>query len=627
MTKLQMRRRTILAAAPMLVAAPYVVRAQGRASPRRPRSCWRSAASPPSITCRSRSRRRKGFFKEAGLDVEINDFQGGAKSLQALMGGSADVVAGAYEHTIRMQQRGQPIMGFALIGRGMQLAIGLRKDVAAKVKGPADIKGMKFGVTAPGSQTNMLVNFWAAKGGLKATDIVAIGVGAGASVVAAIEKGEVDGVSQSDPALTILTEKKLIKIMLDTRTMKGNQELFGGAFPAACLYAQPDLLKKTPNTAQALATAIVRANEWLQTATPADVAKVGARGLSAGRSRGLREVVRRRARDDLAGRPDAGGRHGECAEVPRRRRSEDRGRRRQDQARGHLDQRVRAARRQAQLARRADERRAGARAGRHHLPLRRPRRREAMPTRRSPTPRSNVAKGEFVSVVGPTGCGKSTLLNVAAGLLEPSSGTVEVFGERLLAAEGVNRRAGYMFQADALMPWRIGIDNVIAGLEFRGVARAEALVQGEEWLRRVGLAGFGDRYPHQMSGGMRKRLALAQTLILSPDILLMDEPFSALDVQTRQLMENELLALWAEDRKSVLFITHDLEEAIALSDRVVVLSAGPATRPIGDFRVDLPRPRDVSEIRMTPAFAKLHREIWGAMKEEVLKAYAAQKVA
>jgi NitT/TauT family transport system ATP-binding protein len=184
-----------------------------------------------------------------------------------------------------------------------------------------------------------------------------------------------------------------------------------------------------------------------------------------------------------------------------------------------------------------------------------------------------------------------------------------------------------MFQADALMPWRTGIDNVVAGLDFRGVPRSEARKQGEEWLRRVGLAGFGDRYPHQMSGGMRKRLALAQTLIMRPDILLMDEPFSALDIQTRQLMENELLALWAEDRKSVLFITHDLEEAIALSDRVVVLSAGPGTRPIGDFRIDLPRPRDVSEIRMTPAFLALHREIWGAMKEEVLKAYQRQKAA
>jgi NitT/TauT family transport system ATP-binding protein len=236
-----------------------------------------------------------------------------------------------------------------------------------------------------------------------------------------------------------------------------------------------------------------------------------------------------------------------------------------------------------------------------------------------------VAEGEFVSVVGPTGCGKSTLLNVAAGLLEPSAGRVSVFGERLSAAQGINRRAGYMFQADALMPWRTGLGNVLAGLEFRGMPAAQAATKAEEWLRRVGLAGFGDRYPHQMSGGMRKRLALAQTLILSPDILLMDEPFSALDVQTRQLMENELLALWAEDRKSVLFITHDLEEAIALSDRVIVLSAGPGTRPIGDFKVELPRPRDVSEIRMTPAFLDLHREIWAAMKEEVLKAYQRQK--
>jgi NitT/TauT family transport system ATP-binding protein len=238
-----------------------------------------------------------------------------------------------------------------------------------------------------------------------------------------------------------------------------------------------------------------------------------------------------------------------------------------------------------------------------------------------------VGAGEFVSVVGPTGCGKSTLLNVAAGLLGPSSGSVKVFGEELRAEQGVNRRAGYMFQADALMPWRTGIENVVAGLLFRGVEKDEARRRGEAWLERVGLGGFGARYPHQLSGGMRKRVALAQTLILDPQIILMDEPFSALDIQTRQLMENELLELWSANRKSVLFITHDLEEAIALSDRVVVLSAGPGTHPIGDFRIDLPRPRDVSEIRMTPAFLALHKEIWGAMKEEVLKAYQQQKVA
>jgi NitT/TauT family transport system ATP-binding protein len=233
-----------------------------------------------------------------------------------------------------------------------------------------------------------------------------------------------------------------------------------------------------------------------------------------------------------------------------------------------------------------------------------------------------AAEGEFVCVVGPTGCGKSTLLNVAAGLLQPSSGSVRVAGEPL---NGINRRAGYLFQAEALMPWRSALDNVIVGLEFRGVARAEAVERGNDWLKRVGLSGFGGRYPHQLSGGMRKRVSLAQTFILSPEILLMDEPFSALDVQTRQLMENELLELWSAERKSVVFITHDLEEAIALSDRVVVLSAGPETRPIGEYRIDLERPRDVSEIRLTSRFLELHAQIWHTMKEEVLKGYVQQQ--
>lgn len=230
----------------------------------------------------------------------------------------------------------------------------------------------------------------------------------------------------------------------------------------------------------------------------------------------------------------------------------------------------------------------------------------------------DIADGEFVSVVGPTGCGKSTLLNIAAGLLRASSGEVTVLGEPL---SGINTRAGYMFQAESLMPWRSARDNVMAGLQFRGMARPDAIKRAEEWLERVGLAGFGAHYPHQLSGGMRKRVALAQMLILDPKIMLMDEPFSALDVQTRQLMENELLALWETDKKSVLFITHDLEEAISLSDRVIVLSAGPATHPIGEFIIDLPRPRDVAEIRMTPRFLELHEQIWSAMKQEVLKGY------
>lgn len=230
-----------------------------------------------------------------------------------------------------------------------------------------------------------------------------------------------------------------------------------------------------------------------------------------------------------------------------------------------------------------------------------------------------VGPGEFVSVVGPTGCGKSTLLNVAAGLLAPSTGSVTVFGQPLA---GINARAGYMFQAESLMPWRTALGNVMAGLEFRGVADARA--QAEAWLRRVGLGAFGDRYPHQMSGGMRKRASLAQTLALDPDIILMDEPFSALDIQTRQLMENEVLDLWAAKKKAVLFITHDLDEAIAMSDRVVVLSAGPASHPIGEFAIDIARPRDVAEIKTTARFVELHAAIWAVLREEVLKGYAQQ---
>jgi NitT/TauT family transport system ATP-binding protein len=232
-----------------------------------------------------------------------------------------------------------------------------------------------------------------------------------------------------------------------------------------------------------------------------------------------------------------------------------------------------------------------------------------------------IAAGEFVSVVGPTGCGKSTLLNVGAGLLAPSSGEVKVFGQTL---EGINSRAGYMFQSEALMPWRSALDNVMLGLQYRGMPDAEARALANRWLSRVGLSGFGDRYPHQLSGGMRKRVALAQVLTLDPDIILMDEPFSALDIQTRQLMENEVLALWADKKKAVLFITHDLDEAIAMSDRVVVLSAGPATHPIGEFAIDLPRPRDVAEVRTDPRFVELHSQIWSVLRDEVLKGYAQQ---
>jgi NitT/TauT family transport system ATP-binding protein len=233
--------------------------------------------------------------------------------------------------------------------------------------------------------------------------------------------------------------------------------------------------------------------------------------------------------------------------------------------------------------------------------------------------RLSVADGEFVAIVGPTGCGKSTLLNIAAGLLKPASGAVKIFGAPL---SGLNREAGYLFQADALFPWKTALDNVAIGLEVAGTARDEALERAQAWLTSVGLGGFAGRYPHMLSGGQRKRVGLAQVLIRDPKILLMDEPFGPLDAQTRQIMGNLLLDLWNADRKAVLFVTHDLEEAIALADRVVIMSAGPNARIIGDWRVGLARPRDIFEVRLEKEFHALHSMIWSVLKAEVLKSYA-----
>jgi NitT/TauT family transport system ATP-binding protein len=231
----------------------------------------------------------------------------------------------------------------------------------------------------------------------------------------------------------------------------------------------------------------------------------------------------------------------------------------------------------------------------------------------------NVADGEFVAIVGPTGCGKSTLLNIAAGLMPPSAGAVDIFGAPLAA---LNRQAGYLFQADALFPWKTALENVAIGLETAGTPPSEARPRAQGWLKRVGLSAFGDRYPHMLSGGQRKRVGLAQVLIRDPKILLMDEPFGPLDAQTRQIMGNSLLDLWSADRKAVLFVTHDLEEAIALSDRVVIMSAGPGSRIIGDWTVPLKRPRDIAEVKLDHAFHELHREIWHKLKAEVIKGYA-----
>jgi NitT/TauT family transport system ATP-binding protein len=232
-----------------------------------------------------------------------------------------------------------------------------------------------------------------------------------------------------------------------------------------------------------------------------------------------------------------------------------------------------------------------------------------------------VGDGEFVTLVGPTGCGKSTLLNVGAGLLVPTGGEVRAFNDPL---SGLNRRAGYLFQPDSLFPWRTALDNVAAGLEFRSVPRHEAREQARPWLERVGLTAHAAKYPHELSGGMRKRVALAQTWIAGPDIVLMDEPFSALDVHTRVRMETMVLDLWSGSNKTVLFVTHDLEEAIALGDEVVVLSAGPAARVVARFEVDLPRPRPLLDIRTEPRFHQLYAQVWSALRGEVMRSYERQ---
>jgi NitT/TauT family transport system ATP-binding protein len=233
----------------------------------------------------------------------------------------------------------------------------------------------------------------------------------------------------------------------------------------------------------------------------------------------------------------------------------------------------------------------------------------------------SVAPGEFCAVVGPTGCGKSTTLGLISGLERPSEGSVQVMGEPV---QGIDQRIGYVFQSDAVFPWKNVLSNVATGPSFRSQPKAETRARAREWIARVGLAGFEDRYPHQLSGGMRKRVALAQTFINEPQILLMDEPFSALDVQTRTLMEDELLNLWSSLKASVVFVTHDLEEAISLADRVCVITAGPGTVK-GIYPIDLPRPRKVEEIRFEPRFVQLYHDIWEDLRNEVMISYERTK--
>jgi NitT/TauT family transport system ATP-binding protein len=230
----------------------------------------------------------------------------------------------------------------------------------------------------------------------------------------------------------------------------------------------------------------------------------------------------------------------------------------------------------------------------------------------------SIAPGEFFAIVGPTGCGKSTTLGLIAGLAKPQAGEVTLFDAPV---DGVDRRVGFVFQQDAVFPWRNVLGNVMAGPLFRGVPKAKAEEMARDWINRVGLTGFEDHHPHQLSGGMRKRVALAQTFINNPQVLLMDEPFSSLDVQTRELMQEELLQLWAQAKSAVLFVTHDLDEAILLADRVAVLTTRPA-RVKSVHTIDLPRPRDVAKLRYDERFIAIARSISDNLREEVLRARA-----
>ncbi len=227
-----------------------------------------------------------GYFKAEGLEVEISDFAGGARALQAVVGGSADVVSGAYEHTINLQNKGQMFQAFVLQGRAPQIALGISNKTLPGYKSVADLRGKKIGVTAPGSSTNMMANLVLSRAGIKAGDVSFIGVGTSAGALTALRSGQIDAICNIDPVMTMLEQKGDVRIVFDTRTLKGTREVFGGPMPAACLYAPMEFLQKHPNTAQGLTNAIVHGLKWLQTAGPSDIIKtvpesylLGDRGL------------------------------------------------------------------------------------------------------------------------------------------------------------------------------------------------------------------------------------------------------------------------------------------------------------------------------------------------------------
>jgi NitT/TauT family transport system ATP-binding protein len=229
-----------------------------------------------------------------------------------------------------------------------------------------------------------------------------------------------------------------------------------------------------------------------------------------------------------------------------------------------------------------------------------------------------IDEGEFVTVVGPSGCGKSTLLNLVVGLLPPSAGQILFRGR---AVNGINPEIGYVTQKDNLLPWRTLIANVELALEIRGIEKTSRRRRAEELIGRVGLGGFEEHYPHELSGGMRQRANIIRTLIYDPELILMDEPFGPLDAQTRIVLQEQLLKLWFASRKTILFITHDLVEAITLADRVVVMTSRPGrVKHIASVRI--PRPRDVYEIHTSPEFRDVYDTLWRQLRPEVNMAQA-----
>ncbi|MBS4208172.1 ABC transporter ATP-binding protein [Bacillus sp. FJAT-50079] len=223
-----------------------------------------------------------------------------------------------------------------------------------------------------------------------------------------------------------------------------------------------------------------------------------------------------------------------------------------------------------------------------------------------------VEKGEFLTVIGPSGCGKSTLLNMCAGIMEATEGTIIYDGKQV---EKVNTKVGYMTQKDNLLPWRSVTKNVELGLEIQGVSRKEREKTVRRYIEMVGLDGFENHYPQELSGGMRKRVSLAQLLAYNPETLLLDEPFGALDAQLRLIMQDKLLDIWKETKKTIIFVTHDLDEAVTLGDRVAVFSKRPGTIKLME-KINIPRPRDVYNLRLTNEFMKAHATLWNALKDE-----------